>query len=44
MRSIYHPTSGEKGFFCSIEEKKVIDAIINYFESSTVDVGDECLD
>jgi len=28
MERIYHPTSGERGFFCSDEEKILIDAVL----------------
>ena len=28
MYSIYDPVSGEKGFFCSIKEKELIDAVL----------------
>ena len=28
MESIYHPVSGEQGFFCSLKEKVIIDAIL----------------
>ena len=31
MDKILHPISGEKGFFCSVEEKTLIDAIIKDF-------------
>lgn len=29
MDTVYHPVSGEKGFFCSELEKTLIDAIIS---------------
>ena len=28
MEKIFHPTSGENGYFCSEQEKDLIDAII----------------
>ena len=28
MDKIYHPVTGEEGFFCSVLEKKIIDASI----------------
>ena len=31
MESILHPISGEQGFFCTNEEKVLIDAIIQDF-------------
>ena len=31
MELIYHPVSGEKGFFCTNREKVLIDAIIRDF-------------
>ena len=31
MENIIHPISGEKGYFCSLKEKTLIDAIIQDF-------------
>lgn len=44
MKKIFHPVSGEEGYFCSEQEKVLIDAVLNDYymnqlvtnESSTV--------
>lgn len=41
MISLINPYNGEKGFFCSIREKEIIDAILMDFSH---DVGDDALD
>lgn len=33
MESIFHPVSGEKGFFCTETEKEMIDSVISTFLS-----------
>lgn len=33
MENIIHPVSGEQGYFCSLKEKILIDAIIQDFNS-----------
>lgn len=33
MESIFHPVSGEKGFFCTETEKEMIDSVITTFLS-----------
>jgi len=32
MYSIFDPISGEKGFFCSLSEKAIIDAVLMDFQ------------
>ncbi len=34
MEKIFHPVSGEKGFFCTETEKEMIDSVISTFLSS----------
>ena len=36
IETIIHPISGEKGFFCTNEEKILIDAIINDYSNQFV--------
>ena len=34
MEKIFHPVSGEMGFFCTETEKEMIDSVISTFLSS----------
>ena len=33
MESILHPISGEKGFFCTLPEKELIDVVLTDFKN-----------
>lgn len=36
MEKIYHPVSGEDGYFCTNQEKVLIDAILSDYSSQFV--------
>jgi hypothetical protein len=41
MNKIFHPVSGEEGYFCSEKEKIVIDTILFDWNSKNLVVNDE---
>lgn len=44
MDTIFHPVSGEKGYFCTEQEKTLIDAIIIDWNSKNLVVQDSSHD
>lgn len=44
METVIHPVTGEKGYFVSVTEKRVIDVVVDDYlnqNSSLTGVGDE---
>ena len=39
MEKIYHPVSGENGYFCSEQEKVLIDAIVSDYSMNQLVVS-----
>ena len=44
FESINHPVSGEKGYFCTMAHKRVIDAVLEQYKTPARNVGDDLLE
>lgn len=44
FESINHPVSGEKGYFCTMAHKRVIDAVLEQYKIPARNVGDDLLE